>query len=129
MNRKLLDGQIRSVYEDLLGQGGSISGRQLRAELTRRFGSGGKKDRVYALWRSWGDRESRAGESRSADLGALEASLADARRQIGLLETALFEAEQRALRAEERERIHQDHWAQEIDRLRQQVQQRSPRGS
>jgi hypothetical protein len=127
MNRKLLDGQIRSVYEELVGQGGSISGRELRAALTRRFGSGGKKDRIYALWRSWGDREGRAGGSRSADLAALEVSLADARREIGLLETALFEAEQRALRAEERERIHQDHWAQEIDRLRQEVQQRSPR--
>jgi hypothetical protein len=129
MNRKLIDAQIRSVYEELVGQGGSISGRRLRAELTRRFGSGGKKDRVYALWRSWGDREGRGGESRSAEVAALVASLADARRQIGLLETALFEAEQRALRAEERERIHQDRWAQEIDRLHQQLQQRSPRGS
>jgi len=49
VNRKLLDAQIRCVYEELVGQGGSLGGRSLRAALMRGFGSGGKTDWIYAL--------------------------------------------------------------------------------
>jgi hypothetical protein len=122
VNQKLSNAQITSVCRELLTSHPGVTGSALRIELRRRFGSAGKKDRVYALWRSLRS-EPIAGHEVPPDQAELEAQLNEARRQIAQLETALFDAEQRAARAEERERIHQDRWANEIYELRKQMRQ------
>jgi hypothetical protein len=76
---------------------------------------------VYAVWRSIrAEIESRYSGAAEPSLLGLE--IIRAREQITTLETALFDAENRALRAEERERAHQDRWAAEIHELRRQLQ-------
>jgi hypothetical protein len=49
---------------------------------------------------------------------------------VGSLQAALLDAEQRAARSEERERLHQDRWAMEIYRLREELRaaRARPRG-
>jgi hypothetical protein len=122
MNLKLSDSQISLVCRELLATQPTLSGRALRVELHRRFGSVGKKDRVYAVWRSL--RAERAARSQVLQGCAdLEVELEEARGQITALESALFDAEQRATRSEERERAHQDRWANEIYELREEVRQ------
>jgi hypothetical protein len=119
MNLKLSEGQISTVCHELLCERPALSGRALREELKRRYGSAGKKDRVYALWRSIRASASIAPAVPLAGEDELNQQLADARRQIELLETSLFDMEQRALRAEAREQLHQDRWANEIHELRE----------
>jgi hypothetical protein len=121
VNQKLTDEELTRTCRELLSKRPSLSCRRLRTLLRESFGCSCRTDRVYAVWRSI------RAEIESRYSGAVEPSLLDlelirAREQIATLETALFDAENRALRAEERERAHQDRWAAEIHELRQQLQ-------
>jgi hypothetical protein len=122
MNLRLSDRRLKEVCSQLLAEDPALSGRQLRAALRTRFGVACRTERVYATWRSIREGQERAAADRSTDQAELVRQLELARLRIGQLETALIDAEQRALRAEERERVHQDRWAGEIDTLRRQMQ-------
>jgi len=93
----------------------------MRSALRLRFRSPGKTDRVYAIWRAI--RAEQPTSLLSLETAALEAQLKEALQRVAHLETALFDAEQRAARSEERERIHQDRWAKEIYELREHLRQ------
>jgi hypothetical protein len=113
MNVSLSDHQIRSTCRELLQKHRNVSGRGLRLELRKRFGAVGKTARVFEIWRE----ETQAPERAAPDappLSALQERLAgaEAQAQANL---------KRAELAELREQAHQDHWATEIDRLRQEV--------
>ena len=121
VNLKLSDSEITSVCRELLVRDPTVSGRALRSELKRRLGSAGRKDRVYGLWRAL-RAEYAAQSAKATEIVELEAQLFEARQQIAVLEMSLFDTEQRALRSEERERTHQDRWANEMYELRAEVQ-------
>jgi hypothetical protein len=119
VNLKISDNQLQRACREMLTRDAAISGRALRAQLLQRFGSAGKKDRVYAVWRALrAEFEAPAG---SPDMIVLQGALQAAQQKIVDLEAALINADHRAAIAEERERIHQDRWANEIHQLREQV--------
>ena len=121
VNQKLTDDQLARACLDLLSKQPSLSCRRLRILLRENLGCACRTDRVYTVWRSIrSEIESRY--SGAAEPSTLDLELIRAREQIATLETALFDAENRAVRAEERERAHQDRWAAEIHELRQQLQ-------
>jgi hypothetical protein len=109
MNRRLSEPRIRATCRDLLRSEGRISGRRLCQELRRRFGAVGKTERVFAIWRE----ESAA--------KAVPVDVADLKRRLAAAEAAAAENLARAERAEYREQAHQDKWAMEVDRLRQEL--------
>jgi hypothetical protein len=120
VNRKLTDQDIEATWRALEGQFGTVSGRQLREALRVRFGTPGRTDRVFAIWRSLSEQQRRA---------ALEPSVAELLRRMELAEASAREAlqakaaaEARADLAESREMAHQDRWAHEIYELRQEVE-------
>ena len=122
MNQRLTDDELARACREMLSQRPSLSCRRLRILLRERFGCACRTDRVYALW--WSIRAEL--ERRYSEAGApsmLQQELIGARERIATLESALVAAEERALRAEARERAHQDRWAAEIHELRQQLQQ------
>jgi hypothetical protein len=110
MNQQLSDQCIRATCRELLKVRGSVSGRRLCTELRRRFGAVGKTTRVFRIWRE---------ECANA---AVPVDLANLKKQLAAAESAAAENLKRAELAEYRERAHQDHWAIELDRLRQELQ-------
>ena len=109
MNHRLSEQRIRSTCRELLAKQGAFSGRHLREELRARFGAVGKTARVFAIW-----REEVAAAAVPVDLAELKSRLAEAEAQAA-------ENLARAERAEFREQAHQDKWAMEVDRLRQEL--------
>jgi hypothetical protein len=109
MNRRLTEQCIRSTCRELLRKDGAVTGRRVCAELRARFGAVGKTERVFAIW-----REEVATAAVPVDLTELKFRLAAAEAQAA-------ENLARAERAEFREQAHQDKWALEIDRLRQEL--------
>jgi hypothetical protein len=112
MNRRLSEARIRATCRELIAMRGHISGRTLCAELRKRFDAVGKTTRVFQIWRE---------ESLVQNGMPLDADVADLRRRLTAAETAAAENLARAERAEYRELAHQDKWAAEIDRLRQEL--------
>jgi hypothetical protein len=120
VNRKLTDQDIESTWRTLEAQSPGVSGRQLREALRVRFGTPGRTDRVFALWRALSEEQRRA---------VLEPSVAELLRRMEAAEALAREAlqakaaaEARADLAEGREIAHQDRWAHEIYELRQEVE-------
>jgi hypothetical protein len=120
VNRKLTDQDIESTWRTLEAQFGRVGGRQLREELRARFGTPGRTDRVFSIWRTLSEQQRRA---------ALEPSVAELLRRMEAAEAIAKEAleaqvaaEARAALAESREMAHQDRWAHEIYELRQEVE-------
>jgi hypothetical protein len=126
VNLKISTGELLRTCRAVLAARPQISGRALRRELLARLGSAGKKDRVYAVWRALRLEM----QEPAPDVSTLEAQLQEARQQVASLQAALLDAEQRAARSEERERLHQDRWAMEIYRLREELRaaRARPRG-
>lgn len=100
-----------------------MSHRTLRQVLRERFGAVGKTARVRKIWHEetghWAPPPRNtdpptASVALPTEVVVLQAQLADAQR-----EAAQFKA--RAELAEVREQAHQDRWALEIDRLRQEL--------
>jgi hypothetical protein len=115
MNLQLSDQRIRATCRELKSKHGSVSGRQLCEELRTRFGAVGKTMRVFRIWRE---------ECATAPVVAnpkLPADVVLLQKRVEAAEALANEYLKRAELAEFRERAHQDHWAVEIDRLRQEV--------
>jgi hypothetical protein len=117
MNRRLTDLQIRATCRALLNKDASVTGRALRRELKNRFGAVGKTTRVFEVWRL---EKARAQTASAA--AALPADVADLKRRLDIAEKLAAENLKRAELAEYRERAHQDHWALELDKLKQQLE-------
>jgi hypothetical protein len=115
MNLRLGEQRIRMTCRELLTGGDPVSGRALRRALRTRFGAVGKTARVFQIWRE----ESAPPVSTSA--AAESPDIADVQHRLHAAEAAAAENLARAERAEFREQSHQDHWALEIDRLREQL--------
>ena len=109
VNQQLSENTIRSTCRELLTQSGKLSGRGLCAELKRRYGAVGKTERVFEIWRQ--------------EIGAASQPIEvrELKRRLAVAEKAAAENLARAERAELREQAHQDKWAVEIDRLRQEL--------
>jgi hypothetical protein len=115
MNLQLSDEQIRGTCRELVALSGAVSGRGLCEELRRRFGAVGKTTRVFRIWREeCVPRPAAANIKLPADVVLLQ-------RRLEAAEAVAAENLQRAELAEFRERAHQDYWAGEVDRLRQEV--------
>src|ERR1017187_4204513 len=109
MNRRLSEPRIRATCRELLRSEGRVSGRRLCQELRRRFGAVGKTERGVWVWRGGGGGEGGPGDG------------ADLKRRLTVADAAAAENLARAERAEFREQAHQDKWAMEVDRLRQEI--------
>jgi hypothetical protein len=117
MNRRLTEFQIRSTCRELGSLHPRISGRRLRKELKERFGAVGNTERVFEVW-----REEAQERERARRLSALPTEVAELQRRLEIAEASAAASSQRAELAEYRERAHQDHWAIELDRLRQEIE-------
>jgi hypothetical protein len=113
MNQRLTEHLIRATCRDLKRGGSPVSGRALRRELRERFGYAGRTARVFAIW-----REETVAES-SPPVSNPPQDTADLERRLAAAEAQAAENLTRAERAECREIAHQDHWALQIDRLRE----------
>jgi hypothetical protein len=117
MNRRLSDQRIRTTCLELMASSpGRVSGRQLRAELRRRFGAAGKTARVFQIWREVVVPDVRAWDPPAPELPV---EVAELQRRMVAAETVAAEMLARAERAEYRELAHQERWAAEVDSLRQ----------
>jgi len=119
MNRQLSEIQIRGTCRELIARGKVVSGRRLRRELADRFGSVGNTARVFQIWREE-TREVSAGPPQPA----LPTDIIEIQRRLQIAEAAAAHNLARAERAEYREQAHQDRWAMEVDRLRQEARAR-----
>jgi hypothetical protein len=115
MNLQLSDERIRATCRELEKKHGKVSGRRLCEELRTRFGAVGKTERVFRIWR----------EECVTASGTVPPQLPQdvllLQRRVEVAEALAKEYLQRAKLAEFRERAHQDHWALEVDRLRQEI--------
>jgi hypothetical protein len=111
MPLRLTEPQIEMMCRQVLARESAPSGRMLRRALRERFGTVGRTDRVYSIWRrlSLGDQ----GGSPVTDT------------ERSRWTTRIAAAEQRAQLAEEREIKHQDRWASEVHALREQLRAHS----
>jgi hypothetical protein len=117
VNRRLSEFQIRTTCREMITRVPNLSGRQLRRELKDRFGAVGKTARVFDLW-----REETQKTQIAIAAAALPTDIAELQRRLRIAEATAAENLKRAELAEYRERAHQDHWAVEIDRLKQQLE-------
>ena len=117
MNRRLSELQIRSTCRALLARDPSLTGRQLRKELKKRFDAVGKTEKVFQIW-----REETRDRQRAVEAASLPTEVSELQRRVKIAEAAAAENLKRAELAEYRERAHQDHWAVELDRLRQEIE-------
>jgi hypothetical protein len=134
VNCQLSEIQIRSTCRELIARGKLVSGRRLRRELAERFGAVGNTARVFQIWRE----ETREGATiapppaspfdatlpRDVTLprdAVLPFDVIELQRRLQIAEAAAGDNLARAERAEFREQAHQDHWAMEVDRLRQEA--------
>src|ERR1700691_6168661 len=123
MNLQLSDQRIRATCRELKSKHGSVSGRQLCEELRRRFGAVGKTLRVFRIWREECGLASAAASALASATAPtrLPADLALLQKRVEVAEALANEYLKRAELAEFRERAHQDRWAAEVDRLRQEI--------
>jgi hypothetical protein len=119
MNLVLTTRQIRSVCAELIAERGSVSGRALQLELRARFGAVGKATRVLKIWREVCSQRTAGVAAPILPERSVPEELSALRRRVEIAEAGAAENLARAERAELREQAHQDHWAIEIDRLRQ----------
>lgn len=128
MNRKLTDQAILETAVALRATA-PVTGRRLRRALAERYGARGDVARVYRLLQlvqpgtgevSGSSRHAQATEQRAA-LAAMAERLAVAERERLAAMAAAEQASERARLAEHREQAHQDKWAVEVDRLRNEL--------
>src|SRR5579862_6998850 len=106
---RVSDSEVRATIRGLTVDSALPSGAAVRAALAARFDSRGGVARIYRL----------LSEERRRLQPVLEPGSAPA------LQTELLLLREKLARAEEREDAHQARWAEEVDRLRQQVMTRS----
>jgi hypothetical protein len=114
MNQTLCDRHIRATCRELIASRPRVSGRELRRVLKQKYQSVGNTERIFKIWRE--ELSAQAEKGRAIPIPVDQQAL------LARLATAEAAAERNRLRAEHaelREEAHQDHWAMEIDRLRQ----------
>ena len=126
MNLQLSDQRIRATCRELVQKHGRVSGRRLCEELRARFGAVGKTMRVFRIWREECGVASAVVSAAPPVVGVavtvkLPADVILLQKRVEAAEAAAAEYLKRAELAEFRERAHQDHWALEVDRLRQEI--------
>jgi hypothetical protein len=123
MNCRINESSLRGVCRELLRGGRPVSHRDLRQVLRERFGATGKTARVLRIWREESERVAAAirpdvppenVRMLPVDVRELQQRLIQAETQAGVLRV-------RAELAELREQSHQERWALEIDRLREEL--------
>jgi enoyl-CoA hydratase/carnithine racemase len=108
---RLPDATILNLIAELRAQHAVLTGTRLRAELARRHGTPSGVTRIYRLL----DQAMQPHPARPPDPPpALPVEVAE-------LQTELASALERARLAEHREQAHQDRWAGEIHRLREEA--------
>jgi hypothetical protein len=112
MNLQLAEHRIRTTCRELIAGGDRVTGRLLRQALRERFGAVGRTARVFQILRE---------ESLARTRPEVPSDVVDLQSRVQIAEAAAAENQARAERAEYREQAHQDHWAIEIDRLREQL--------
>ena len=107
VNQKLSDPQIEATCRELLLARRHVTLRQVSEELRRRYGACGKNARVAWILRETAERTAvpHYQGTPEAEIVRLQATLDEAERRIAA-------AIARAELSEERERSHQDLWAQ-----------------
>jgi hypothetical protein len=122
MNCRISDINLRNVCRELLRTGRPVSHRALRKVLLDRFGAAGKTARLLRVFREESARLAAAkpGVDRS-NLAALPVGVLELQHRLAKAEGQATEMKARAELAELREQSHQDRWALEIDRLREQL--------
>jgi hypothetical protein len=118
MTLHLTDHLIRATCQDLMSSGQRVTGRALRRALRERFGAAGKTSRVFGIW-----REEMLAQS-PVPRPDVPIDTQELQQRLMAAEASTAEALARAERAEYREQAHQDHWAVEIDRLREELRAR-----
>src|SRR5271155_931604 len=83
VNKKLTDKDIEETWRLLEARHGPVSGRQLREALRARFGTPGRTDRVFEIWRALSEGQRRA---------ALEPPVAELLRRMEQAEAVASEA-------------------------------------
>ena len=107
---RVSNAEVRAVIRELMVGKTLPSGAAVRATLDARCGSRGGVARIYRLL-----ADERRRLTPPPEPGSVEA-----------LQHELQAMRERAERAEDRERAHQTHWAEEVDRLRMKVQALEP---
>ena len=113
---------LRGVCRELLRPGRPVSHRALRQVLLDRFGAAGKTARVLKVLREESARLSAAkGNAERSNLPGLPTEVREIQERLEKAEARAEGMQARAELAELREQSHQDRWALEIDRLREQL--------
>ena len=121
MNQKISELQLRALCRELMRRGAPVTGRQMRRELQARYGAVGKTARVFRIWRQE-SRVETAPIMRAQDPAPIaRTENSELERRLAAAETEARANRERAELAESRERAHQEHWAMEIDRLREEL--------
>jgi hypothetical protein len=105
MNCRISELNLRGVCRELLLSNERVSHRMLCKVLRERFGAAGKTARVLKMWREEAARHTRT----------------KLQERLALAEATTEQLKSRAELAELRELSHQERWALEIDRLREQI--------
>jgi hypothetical protein len=123
MNCRISDVRLRGVCRELLRAGRPVSHRVLRQILYERFGATGKTARVLRVWReeSASQVEAATQPNDRPPAPALPIDVQQLQERLKQAEAHAAEQSARAEVAELREQSHQDRWALEIDRLREQL--------
>jgi conjugal transfer/entry exclusion protein len=123
MNCRISEMSLRGVCRELLRAGRPVSHRALRQILHERFGATGKTARVLKIWREESVRVTGAKQTndRLQQVPALPVDIQQLQDRLKQAEAHAAEQTVRAEVAELREQSHQDRWALEIDRLREQL--------
>lgn len=122
MNCRITETSLRSVCRELLSRDSKVSHRALREVLRERFGAAGKTTRVLAVWREESERVARARFEREQRASPpLPSEVRELQQRLAQAELIADQMKTRAELAELREQSHQDHWALEVDRLREQL--------
>jgi hypothetical protein len=122
MNCRISEINLRGVCREILRSGRPVSHRALRQVLLDRFGATGKTARVLQVWREESARlvATKRNDDRS-NQPALPAEVRELQERLTKAQAQAQEMKVRAELAELREQSHQDRWALEIDRLREQL--------
>jgi hypothetical protein len=123
MNCRISDLKLRGVCRELLGSGESVSHRALRQVLRERFGATGKTARVLRIWREESARRpaTQPEPERAATAAALPGDTRELQERLAAAQSHASDLKVRAELAELREQSHQERWALEIDRLREEL--------
>ena len=123
MNCRINEPSLRGVCRELLRADRAVSPRDLRQVLHERFGATGKTARVLRIWREESERLAAAKrpDVPPPDVPMLPVDVRELQERLIQAEAHAGELKVRAELAELREQSHQERWALEIDRLREEL--------